>query len=108
MSEDEVIERQFARIKYRTGLFQRRGMEPKAAAELADILAVRDEQRDDRRMCIECRGYQAPQPSYPNSGCGPAKLLKQGVRKLAFAHTSHMSPIPDLLQRCNAFQFQTP
>lgn len=39
----------------RTQLFQRRGMSVKDAEQVSERLLVRDRDRDDRRLCIECR-----------------------------------------------------
>ena len=46
------------RMDYRFGLFKRRGLPTEQAADLAHDLAARDADKDDRRVCIECKHYQ--------------------------------------------------
>ncbi len=61
------------------------------ADELAERLALRDREQDDRRLCLEC--------SYlgERGVCGAARSGRlRGV-------DSRYEPIPDLLQRCPAF-----
>jgi hypothetical protein len=76
---------QIRRFKYRLALFQRRGMAELAAEALADRLATRDFDRDDRRVCLECKHMQHSRQCfyrYPMS-----------IEQLA---------------RCDRFDFQTP
>lgn len=51
-------EAEIARALKRVGLFMRRGMTRDRAEEVVDQLAARDQDRDDRRMCIECSNWQ--------------------------------------------------
>lgn len=51
-------EREIGRFKFRSALFQRRGLSEPDAETLADRLAERDYERDDRRVCIECAHWQ--------------------------------------------------
>jgi len=74
-----------ARMDYRFGLFQRRGLAPLAAAELAHDLSERDAARDDRRACIECKSHQQSRT-----------CAKRGLFLLT------------TLQRCPLFAWQTP
>jgi hypothetical protein len=53
-----VTDRIVARIEKRIGLFRHRGLDQAAAGELAELLALRDADLDDRRMCIECSHLQ--------------------------------------------------
>lgn len=73
------------RLDYRAGLFERRGLPFEQAAELAHDLAARDADRDDRRMCIECKHFQRSRT------CAKRELF-------LFA----------TLQRCPRFAWQTP
>lgn len=50
--------RQIARFKFRVALFMRRGMAEDVAEAWGDRLAVRDSDRDNRRICIECSAWQ--------------------------------------------------
>lgn len=47
-----------ARALFRMALFQRRGMTEDQAEAWADRLAVRDSDRDNRRICVECSNFQ--------------------------------------------------
>lgn len=51
-------DKQIARFQYRVGLFKRRGMREPDAETLADRLAERDWEKDDRRTCVECKHLQ--------------------------------------------------
>ena len=72
-------------MAYRIGLFQRRGWDQLRAEAMAQRLAIRDRERDDLRACIEC-----------------AHLTR------SFACTKRQPVLPDVLQRCFSFSFQTP
>jgi len=93
----EWTDRQIGRFLYRTALFARRGMTPERAEAWADWLSWRDHDRDDRHLCIECKHIQR------SGGCFAAS---QG--RVPGAHRERHAFIPDVLQRCNAFEFQTP
>lgn len=49
---------EIARFPKRVALFQRRGMGHAQAERVADSLALRDQDRDERRMCVECESWQ--------------------------------------------------
>jgi len=51
-------DKQIKRFMFRVGLFVRRGLDHIKAESIADRLAFRDFERDDRRMCLECGNYQ--------------------------------------------------
>ena len=72
------------------------GEKPVKKDALADKLAVRDYERDDRRMCLECKHLQRS---------GACWVASQG--HLKYASTKH-APVRDILFRCDAFTFQTP
>lgn len=80
-------DKQIARFSYRVGLFTRRGMPSNDAETLADRLAERDCEKDDRRTCVEC-----------------ANLQRSGTCSLHLPITvDHMQLI-----RCQGFKWQTP
>lgn len=76
---------QIRRFNFRFQLFQRRGIEPLHAEKLADQLATRDYERDDRRLCLECKHMQRSRTCFLR--------LPMSIEQLA---------------RCHGFQFQTP
>jgi hypothetical protein len=87
---------EFSRFALRVGLFRRRGATAAQAEQWADRLALRDQQLDDRRVCIECAHRQN------DGGCFPASQGRiRGV-------TRDFKVIPFLLQRCGFFQWQKP
>ena len=51
---------ELGRCVKRAALFERRGLSADAAETLADRLARRDRERDDRQCCIECDSLQQP------------------------------------------------
>lgn len=73
------------RLAYRQGLFVRRGLWPEPAHELALRLLERDAEKDDRRVCLECRHFQRSRTC-----------------------ARQQSPLPMQLQRCPKFDWQTP
>lgn len=76
---------QIRRYSFRHGLFRRRGLSDGAAEALADRLALRDQDKDDRRVCLECKHIK------PQLRC-----------------THHQAVLLDQLQRCPHFEFETP
>lgn len=78
-------DKQITRFMFHLGLFQRRGLSFDVAERLGDRLAVRDYQRDDRRVCVECVSIQR----------GNTCFKKQPV-------------LATQLMRCDHFDFQTP
>jgi hypothetical protein len=87
---------EFRRFAFRTALFNRRGVDTNTAERLADRLALRDQEKDDRRICLECLNLQRS---------GHCFAAAQGrVPNTAKRH----QPVQDLLARCEAFEYVTP
>jgi hypothetical protein len=87
---------EFRRFPVRVALFKRRGLTEAKAEALAERLALRDMERDDRRVCLECLHLQT------SGTCFPAV---QGW----MPHTStRFEPVRDLLQRCESFSAWKP
>jgi hypothetical protein len=78
-------DRQLARMAFRIELFQQHGWDEQRAERWADHLVTRDTERDDRRLCIECKN-----------------LLSQ------WRCAKREPVIVDVLQRCRAFEWMTP
>ena len=76
---------QIRRFNFRHALFIRRGIEPLHAEKLADQLATRDYERDERRLCLECQHMQRSRTCF--------KRLPMSIEQLA---------------RCHGFEWQTP
>ena len=76
---------QIRRFNFRHALFIRRGIEPLHAEKLADQLATRDYERDERRLCLECKHMQRSRTCF--------KHLPMSIEQLA---------------RCHGFEWQTP
>lgn len=91
-----LTDRQIARMAWRIQRFQRFGIQAREAERLADMLADRDWQRDDRRICLECSEYAR------DGSCLPAR---QG-RMPGFS--TRFEPVRDVLQRCNNFNWAMP
>ena len=89
-------DREIARFMFRQALFVRRGLPEPQAERLADRLALRDQQRDDRRMCIECSHLQA------SGGCFAA------THGWLPGTSRRHEPAPVILQRCEQFQWVMP
>ena len=90
MSTDRVPfpawgDKEINRFKFRVALFTRRGMSQADAETWADRLFERDHERDDRRTCMECSN------------------LRAGMRC-----TKGFAVLPETLQRCPSFSFETP
>lgn len=78
-------DRQISRFSFRESLFTRRGLTPADAETLADELAFRDFDYDDRRVCVECKNWQR--------GNTCSQSLPTSMTQLA---------------RCHGFKFVTP
>lgn len=93
-------DREIARMEFRIGLFRRRGWSLERAERFADVLAARDQDKDDRRACIECahlqRGFEGVMPCFAAS---------QGWIRGA---SSRLTPVVDVLQRCPRFEWAKP
>lgn len=76
---------QIRRFNFRLALLVRRGIEALHAERLADQLATRDYERDERRLCLECKHMQRSRTCF--------KRLPMSIEQLA---------------RCHGFDFQTP
>ncbi len=87
---------EFRRFAFRFALLARRGLAQDAAEALADRLALRDQEKDDRRICWECQHLQRSGHCFAASQGRIPNTSKQ------------LMPVKDLLQRCEAFEFQTP
>lgn len=87
---------QIKRFTFREALFRRRGQSVQVAERLADRLATRDFDRDDRRICLECESLQRG---------GTCFAVQQGLMKNV---SPKHSPVIDILQRCDHFTFQKP
>ncbi len=74
------------RFELRRAMFVRRGQSLADAEALGDRLALRDQEQDDRRMCIECRHMQHD---------GRCVVLS-------------IPTVKTTLQRCHAFAWQVP
>lgn len=84
------------RFTLRVAMFKRRRVPEATAERWADRLALRDQQLDDRRVCVECAHIQ------DDRGCFPAS---QGRIKSA---SRSLTVIPFLLQRCTHFAWAKP
>ena len=89
-------QREISRFTFRVALFIRRGLSHEAAEQLGEKLVQRDQDRDDRRMCLECAHLQA------RGTCFAAQ------RGWLPATSARHEPVRDLLQRCERFEFVTP
>jgi hypothetical protein len=78
-------------------MFCRRGMSEQEAEILADRLAIRDAEHDDRRACIECTAFQQD---------GKCLKHKSGIHPDVLSWD--FTPMPAVLQRCPVFEFQVP
>lgn len=90
-ADDEIV-----RFSRRVPMFIRRGLIPSEAEQLADRLALRDQEKDTRRMCIECDRLQQ------DDGCF---ALKQGWIEGA---SKFARPIKTVLLRCQSFKWAIP
>lgn len=90
-------ERINARYRFRRELFMRRGWSLEKASLFGYRLERRDAERDDRRACIECQHLQ------PHKGT--CFIASQGKLKGA---VPYLTPVQDILQRCDGFAFVKP
>jgi hypothetical protein len=88
---------EFRRFAFRVGLFQRRGLSPADSERVADYLALRDQRKDDRRLCLECSNLQQTGACF-----AAARGWMQAER---IGKTLHALP---MLQRCGAFEWVKP
>lgn len=94
-------DREIARFTFRVALFKRRGLAESDAETLADRLYERDFERDERRVCIECKCLQRS---------GHCIAAKQGrLTEIKTGRSADFfTPPQQLLQRCEGFEFVTP
>ncbi|MDP3139826.1 MAG: hypothetical protein Q8N17_26255 [Burkholderiaceae bacterium] len=87
---------EFRRFPVRVALFKRRGLNEAQAEALADRLALRDQEKDDRRVCLECEHLQ---------NAGTCFAAQQGWMRSV---STHLAPVRDLLGRCTHFSAWKP
>lgn len=106
----ELNERESGRMAFRIGMFQRRGCTKAEAEQLADRMVQRDRDRDDRRMCIECRHVQRDRGCFVQRQGVPDADAPRGTPNAFMPGTPHRNfqVLMTVLQRCNHFSFQTP
>lgn len=80
-----VTDKQINRMSFRIELFQQHGWDEQRAERWADHLHQRDIERDDRRLCVECKN-----------------LLSQ------WRCAQRGTVLADQLQRCPTFAWNTP
>jgi len=80
-----VNDREISRMEFRLGLLRRRGMSEQEAEAWADRLQERDVDKDDRRLCAECKHLA------PMTRC---KVGQPAMRAI--------------LHRCHRFEWETP
>jgi hypothetical protein len=85
---------EITRFTKRVALFGRRGIAPAKAEAMADHCALRDQEKDDRRFCVECEHLQQS---------GHCFAAKQGWLPTA---SYRMEPVKDVLTRCSQFIWQ--
>lgn len=100
-------EREITRFKFRVALFQRRGLEEPDAETLADRLYERDFERDDRRMCLECKHLQRGGTCFAaRQGLLAGVSAEKGAN--GRSNADFYTPPQQTLMRCEGFDFVTP
>lgn len=89
-------EAEMTRFMFRESLFIRRGLSASEAETLADRLALRDQHRDERRVCLECEHLQRSGHCFQASQGRLAGIDKR------------YEPVRDQLARCEGFSWQKP
>lgn len=100
----ELNDRQIARMQFRIRLFQSRQMTEDAAERLADRLALRDHDLDDRRCCIECKHRTADRECRVVRREDSLPYAQRVIRAVAYRFVTDDAT----LQRCPAFSFEVP
>lgn len=95
-----LSDREIGRMEFRVGLFRRRGWSLDRAERFADRLAARDQEKDDRRACIECANLQRG-----HEGAMPCFQASQGR---LYGASRRLEPVVDVLQRCPRFEWARP
>lgn len=67
---------EFRRFDFRRRLFQRRGVCEEVAEQMADRLTVRDQDRDERRVCLECAHWQQSRTCFLGLPTSPMQLVR--------------------------------
>ena len=80
-----LADAEIKRMVFRLHIFGKRGLSQFHAEALADRLALRDQDRDTRRVCAECGNY---------------------IHE--FKCAKRQAVLMDTLQRCPAFAWETP
>ena len=80
----------------RLDLFADRGLSTEDAEALADVLALRDCQQDERRVCMECQHLSGTSTARRCGQWRPQKLHSPAVP----------ADLATVLQRCNWFDFK--
>lgn len=93
---DGPLDPRVTRLERRVALFVRRGLPEGEASALAEQLLLRDADWDERRMCIECAHLQRD---------GVCFAARQGWIHGA---SRYLTPVQDMLQRCERFEWQKP
>lgn len=101
MSQTDQAAKLQARMETRIRIFTRRGWAPERAATFAKRLQARDEQRDDRRACIECASLMR------TGGCQQAQHQAMPRTSSATSGAYMFTPITDTLVRCARFEWLT-
>jgi len=105
-----MTEREASRYAFRVGLFERRlrsldtayqrtpSSSPTERAErMADLVLERDRQRDDCRICLECKNLQRT---------GYCQAAGRGL--LGSSTSTRHQPVADVLFRCPQFAWSVP
>jgi len=87
-------DKEIARFLFREALFVKRGCSADEAAKLADRLAARDQDKDDRRVCLECKNLKR------DGGCAE-------VGRMIGTDPKH-KPVQTILFRCAFFDWRMP
>ena len=78
-------ESQIRRAMFRMALLVRRGLTAHLSEWWADRLTVRDKERDDRRICLECSSLQRD---------GKCFQVQQGVMRQISRHFQRLPALP--------------
>lgn len=88
---------EIARFTKRVALFRRRGLSESQAERVADRLALRDQERDERHLCIECANL---------TGGGNCAAAAGDYDADPLAPVRHPSKF--IFQRCHGFAWAMP
>lgn len=88
-----MTDRQINTFTVRVARFTEKGLRPDFSRRLAETLAIRDQEGDDRRLCLECVHLQG----HGSWRCGNWKLAD-------VPHDGLPRVVVPMLQRCDGFQ----